>query len=454
MNMQRAQRYDTFGTRTQHTERPDTTREQISGPGQLSANLVKEEKPKTGLQTNDQNKAILQSLKVISQACPSPLKFPLVDGTHVRDEVFLDEHWLNRDGLFKKPEPIQGSRLAVVVEHRGLGEERTLDNALVMKRRRALTDRAERLRRARREYFESLLQDLQESGDFLGKRAVDGVSRVVNPLGVPDNAGCPRDLIRRLHPYQLGNYPTPCETPAVRIRALNDSTLFDGKRVLELGCGDGQFLLEIAKQFRPALLKGVDADPNLIESAARQTRAIKDASQEAVLAQGVPVDWVPLSFRSRGKPRYLTLSTRRDNCGLMTREQQERDAIQITFETENIVTDITKYRLEQFDSLICLSVVKWVHLNWGDAGLTRLLLKFYNSLLIGGRLILDIHSWKSYKRKKRFCQAFEYTFSTLTIKPKGIISRLQHLGFELERIVTPSYDTELKRPIYILRKAH
>lgn len=104
--------------------------------------------------------------------------------------------------------------------------------------------------------------------------------------------------------------------------------------------------------------------------------------------------------------------------------------------------------------MVCLSVLKWVHLNFGDAGLTRLFLKIYNSLLVGGKLILDIHSWKSYKKKKNLCQAFQYTFSTISIKPKGILDRLLHLGFDMERVVRPSYDTPLKRPIYILRKTH
>lgn len=42
----------------------------------------------------------------------------------------------------------------------------------------------------------------------------------------------------------------------------------------------------------------------------------------------------------------------------------------ITFKTEDWVQneDVT----EQFDVIFCLSVSKWVHLNWGDEGIKKM----------------------------------------------------------------------------------
>ena len=46
---------------------------------------------------------------------------------------------------------------------------------------------------------------------------------------------------------------------------------------------------------------------------------------------------------------------------------------------------------------VACSVVKWVHLNRGDAGLEALLAKFWRLLAPGGCLLLEPQPWKSYK---------------------------------------------------------
>lgn len=193
----------------------------------------------------------------------------------------------------------------------------------------------------------------------------------------------------------------------------------------------------------------VDADSKLIELAATKTRAWKknSASQMSVNEEAADLAWVPLCFRKRCKAE-ITMAVH----PLRTDEKRPLLKIDPHFEAENIIADIRKYTFEQFDTVVCLSVVKWVHLNWGDAGLMRLLLKIYNSLKINGRLIIDIHNWKSYKKKKNFSSTFQYTFCTISIKPAWILDRFLKLGFEVERKIDYGYETDLKRPIYILKK--
>ena len=47
---------------------------------------------------------------------------------------------------------------------------------------------------------------------------------------------------------------------------------------------------------------------------------------------------------------------------------------------------------------MCLSVTKWIHLNFGDLGIKRLFKKVYNSLRVGGYFVLEPQDWKSYKK--------------------------------------------------------
>lgn len=50
----------------------------------------------------------------------------------------------------------------------------------------------------------------------------------------------------------------------------------------------------------------------------------------------------------------------------------------VCFRTENYVEDTALLRSEKYDTIICLSTIKYIHLNFGDIGIKALFLKVYD----------------------------------------------------------------------------
>lgn len=55
----------------------------------------------------------------------------------------------------------------------------------------------------------------------------------------------------------------------------------------------------------------------------------------------------------------------------------------------------------EYDTILALSVTKWIHLNFSDLGLKRFFKRIHRALLPGGRFVLEPQPWSSYRLKRR-----------------------------------------------------
>lgn len=130
----------------------------------------------------------------------------------------------------------------------------------------------------------------------------------------------------------------------------------------------------------------------------------------------------------------------------------------ITFVKGNYVLESDSLLLtqrEEYDVILCLSVTKWVHLNWGDAGLKRLFHRVYRHLRPGGLFILEPQPWNSYSKRKKLTEDICKNYHSIRLRPDQFSSFLTtEVGFtSYELIGMPqNLSRGFQRPIYLFHK--
>ena len=110
------------------------------------------------------------------------------------------------------------------------------------------------------------------------------------------------------------------------------------------------------------------------------------------------------------------------------------------------------------DTILCLSVTKWIHMNGGDAALETLFEHFRQALVPGGLLILEPQPWRSYTaalRKREVTIALrDDALAKLQIRPEDFPQHLAARGFRLVRqLLEPdSIKGFGQRPMYLFER--
>jgi len=131
----------------------------------------------------------------------------------------------------------------------------------------------------------------------------------------------------------------------------------------------------------------------------------------------------------------------------------------VSFILENYVpggSGVMKYIVEEYHTILCLSVTKWIQLNFGDSGIKLMFQKVYKQLHAGGRFILEPQPHKSYKRRKNLTPAIRRNYDAMKLMPEQYIEYLMSdkVGFsKCEQIDITLHEKQgFQRPIYVLTK--
>ncbi|KAF8791509.1 7SK snRNA methylphosphate capping enzyme bin3-like isoform X1 [Argiope bruennichi] len=227
-----------------------------------------------------------------------------------------------------------------------------------------------------------------------------------------------------------------------RLRFFNQD-MFREADVLDIGCNTGQIALHIAKHWHPRKVVGIDIDKKLINKAQRKVRLYlsEHIAQEEDFPDSMAVMYGPLS--------KLVIS----------KSKAEMDfPNNVTFFEANYVPakeDYLETQKPEFDTILCLRVTKWIHLNFGDEGLKMAFKRMFAQLRNGGRLILEYQPWFTYSASKRITPAIYKTYQGLEMRPDSFCDYLlSEVGFSSCRLIGRSYNCTkaYRQEIFLLTK--
>jgi 7SK snRNA methylphosphate capping enzyme len=212
------------------------------------------------------------------------------------------------------------------------------------------------------------MEDQQQEGK--------GATTVITDLTKPTLTPNQLDKLRH-EAHRHGNYTSyytfrSQNIPDPRLTQLK--TFVRGRRTLDLGCNAGKLTLELATHFAASQVVGVDLDAGLIASA-------REAKQ-AALSEGQRVE-------------------------------------DVTFEEFDFANTwpFKGAAAGQWDVVMLLSVVKWLHLNNSDAVLVELFRRLFEIVVPGGFLVLEPQDWANYKRAVKKCPSLRESFKKLELRP-------------------------------------
>ncbi|KAL6661905.1 hypothetical protein ACP70R_001289 [Stipagrostis hirtigluma subsp. patula] len=224
---------------------------------------------------------------------------------------------------------------------------------------------------------------------------------------------------------------------------------FEGKDCLDIGCNQGLVTIGLAMKFECRTILGVDIDSGLIETAKWNLRRISRLDKVATKS-----DKAQKSSNSPSQSSLEEAASDMSNGNHSNHKNNDLFKI-VSFRRENFVENLHGCS-EQYDTIICLSVTKWIHLNWGDDGLVTLFVKIWRLLRPGGIFIMEPQPWTSYRRNRLVSEVAKENFNNICIYPENFREvLLDKVGFRSVEMITDRLVgtvTGFDRPIEVYHK--
>ncbi|KAL0410627.1 UNVERIFIED_CONTAM: putative RNA methyltransferase [Sesamum latifolium] len=207
---------------------------------------------------------------------------------------------------------------------------------------------------------------------------------------------------------------------------------FEGKDCLDIGCNSGLMTIAIAKKFGCRSILGVDIDGARIEDAYWTLRKVIRTSKHRVTSTiSRSADGASVSGLVNNASESLT--EEKQNSSGDSPFPMEKDLLEIvSFQKGNFVQNWRPPENTSYHAILCLSVTKWIHLNWGDDGLITLFWRVWKLLQPGGIFIVEPQPWSSYYNNRFVSETAAANYKNIQIPPEDFQDVLLDKSFEIE----------------------
>jgi len=245
---------------------------------------------------------------------------------------------------------------------------------------------------------------------------------------------------------------TSFKDPRVDALGAYKNKYFCGKDVLDIGCNSGQVTLLVAKKYRPRKIVGCDIDETLIKIARKNiVHYLKNVSDSDEDRDLVP----PASFLATHGPIEAPVVHCANPDGTFPNNVLFFSGDFVP-KTDHQVTEQTP----EYDTILALSLSKWIHMNGGDEGLLRFFQRSFNALRKDGYFVLEPQPWTSYKKKQRQLPPhLRENVGKLKLRPEQFESiLLDNIGFRKVTPLEPRISKKNKktnfgqRPLLVFKK--
>lgn len=230
---------------------------------------------------------------------------------------------------------------------------------------------------------------------------------------------------------------------------------FEGKDCLDVGCNTGLVTLSVAQHYSVKSMVGVDIDGSLILKAYRNLQNLKE-TRAGLLSKVVfkQEDYVA-PFLDAVQEVEEPFSA---NCGhtACDSETVRNLTLEIHGERRIYLADVGKLGDGSlYDSILGLSVSKWIHLHSGDRGILTFFCRVHHQLRKNGTFIFEPQPWKSYKRYRNLTPEIKQCYASIRLRPRDFpaILRSPCIGFShVQELYFPQYLGGFKRPLFLCIK--
>nr|CAG8590274.1 14105_t:CDS:2 [Entrophospora candida] len=228
-----------------------------------------------------------------------------------------------------------------------------------------------------------------------------------------NNPICPYGNYRGYYGYRLNGKEDP------RINMMKKEWFY-GLEVLDIGCNTGEVTLEIGK-YSPKLIVGVDIDKELVGCAMVNKRLTYSLSKPTSMSTSTlksdgDDDVIVRDYFLQSIPAMFGLLPVKSFDDIDFNNDQVKFPDNVQFRCCDWMEEPHSYN--KYDTILGLSVSKWIHLNRGDKGLQEFFQKIYDNLRIGGRFIFEPQAWKSYRKYKDLSKTIKNNYGLIKFRPK------------------------------------